>query len=509
MLQAILLGILGGLLSLLYYWAKQKQNYWKDRNIPYIKSPLLLGHFFKTVILKQHNIDALTHLYDHPNAKGKPFVGINVFHKPAILVREPELVRRILIKDFQYFSNRHLGADPDHDPISGLNLFQTKYTQWRDMRTKMSPIFTSGKMKQMFYMVENVGKELNESVAKLVKSGNPVAEIRTLFARYTIDSISIVAFGTDSGCLRDPNSSEFLKEARNAFQVRYVDKVAGHLLFFLSSSLKMFNLKAFNPSFEKFLRRLFDEVMTNRMKSGGNRNDLIDALIALKKAEIGKEKVVFSHEVLVAQAALFFFAGFETSSSTMEFVCYLIAKHPEVQAKMRKEIREALKKHGKMTYELIANDLPYMGAAIKETLRLYPILPFLDRVCMVPRSDEGYSLEPFSSFKVPSGMPVYVPIYNMQRDPEYFPEPEKFIPERFFSENEKSNDCYAPFGVGPRSCIGERFALMQMKVALMSLLSSFRMEFTADTPKTLDLEADTVLLHSDKGVLLKFVADSD
>lgn len=81
MLQLFLLATLSGILSLLYYWAKQKQNYWKDRNIPHVKSPLLLGHFFKTVILKQHNIDALTHLYDHPNAKGKPFVGINVFHK--------------------------------------------------------------------------------------------------------------------------------------------------------------------------------------------------------------------------------------------------------------------------------------------------------------------------------------------------------------------------------------------------------------------------------------------
>lgn len=85
---------------------------------------------------------------------------------------------------------------------------------------------------------------------------------------------------------------------------------------------------------------------------------------------------------------------------------------------MRKEIREALNKHGKMTYDLIANDLPYMSAVLKETLRLYPILPFLDRVCVLPPNSEGYSMEPFSSFKIPSGMPVYIPVYNMQRDPE-------------------------------------------------------------------------------------------
>jgi len=153
-------------------------------------------------------------------------------------------------------------------------------------------------------MVENVGNVLNETIADLVKMGKPAVEIRTIFARYTIDSISIVAFATDSGCLRDPEKSEFLKEAQNAFQVRYIDKVAGHLVFFFAEIMKVFNMKTFNPSFEKFLRRLFDEVMTDRMKNGGNRNDLIDALIALKKAEVGKDKVIFSNEVLVAQGII-------------------------------------------------------------------------------------------------------------------------------------------------------------------------------------------------------------
>lgn len=125
------------------------------------------------------------------------------------------------------------------------------------------------------------------------------------------DSISIVAFGTDSGCLGDPETSEFLKEAKNAFQSRYIDKVAGHLVFFLSAAMKMFNMKTFNPSFEKFLRRLFDEVMTNRMKSGDNRNDLIDALIALKKAEIGRDQDVFSKDVLIAQVNFSLFLNFK------------------------------------------------------------------------------------------------------------------------------------------------------------------------------------------------------
>jgi len=227
----------------------------------------------------------------------------------------------------------------------------------------------------------------------------------------------------------------------------------------------------------------------------------------LKKAEKGKEKTIFSNDMLVAQAAVFFFAGFETSSSTMEFFFYLIAKHPETQTNVRKEIRDALKKHGTITYDMIANDLPYITAALKETLRLYPILPFLDRECELPNKEKGYSLEPYSSFKIPSGMPVYIPIYVLQRDPQHFPEPEKFIPERFLSQT-TNPFLWLPFGTGPRNCIGERFAMMQMKVAIVSLLATFNLEITDETSKTIELEKESTLLHTDRGVSLKFVSDS-
>lgn len=83
------------------------------------------------------------------------------------------------------------------------------------------------------------------------------------------------------------------------------------------------------------------------------------------------------------------------------------------------------------------------------------------------------------------------------------------MPERFYSKNLTKNEIlWMPFGTGPRNCIGERFAMMQMKMAIVTLLSSFRLEVTADTPKTIRLEQETVLLHSDRGINLKFVADA-
>lgn len=111
-----------------------------------------------------------------------------------------------------------------------------------------------------------------------------------------------------------------------------------------------------------------------------------------------------------------------------------------MQTKLRKEIRETLKKDGTISYDMIATNLPYLNAAIKETLRLYPILPFLDRVCEI--SGKGYSLEPYSSFKIPNGMPVYIPIYDLQRDAEV-----QFVVGVLFScdRNCKAN----PFSISP------------------------------------------------------------
>lgn len=71
-----------------------------------------------------------------------------------------------------------------------------------------------------------------------------------------------------------------------------------------------------------------------------------------------------------------------------------------------------------MTYEMITNDLPYTTSAIKETLRMYPILPLLDRECVLPPNESGYALDPFSSFKIPQGMPLYIPMFQIQHDPE-------------------------------------------------------------------------------------------
>lgn len=157
--------------------------------------------------------------------------------------------------------------------------------------------------------------------------------------------------------------------------------------------------------------------MDERVKSGLKRNDLIDILVNFRKeAETDKTHFANDMESVIAQAAIFFSAGFETSSGTMSFALYELAKHPEVQQQVREEIREALQnsENGELSYEQL-NDLKYLHNVILEVLRFYPPLPFLDRECT---AEKGYSLHPHVNFTIPTGMPVYVSANALQMDPK-------------------------------------------------------------------------------------------
>lgn len=160
--------------------------------------------------------------------------------------------------------------------------------------------------------------------------------------------------------------------------------------------------------------------MEERKKSGKARNDLIDILIELEKLaklDSSGNHIALDGDVLVAQAVLFFTAGFETSSSTMAFGLYELAKNNDLQKRLRKEICEALMASGGVVSHKMVDSLEYLHAVIQEVLRLYPPLPFLDRECTV-KENEKYSLEPFSKFEIPRGMPVYIPVYGLHRDPQ-------------------------------------------------------------------------------------------
>jgi cytochrome P450 family 6 len=150
--------VFGVLLVGLYIYFTRNFNFWMKNGIPFLK-PLPFVGTLKDVVLKKVGMGRyITQLYhDH---QSKPYLGIYAFDSPALVVFDLDLIKNILIKDSHVFINRILTVDEEKDPLSYKNIFILKGQRWRHMRTNLTPTFTSGKMKKMFYLVENCAKEL-------------------------------------------------------------------------------------------------------------------------------------------------------------------------------------------------------------------------------------------------------------------------------------------------------------------------------------------------------------
>lgn len=167
-----------------------------------------------------------------------------------------------------------------------------------------------------------------------------------------------------------------------------------------------------------------------------------------------------------------------------------------------------IKTGGKVTYEAVMNnnEMPYLHQIILETLRLYPVVPYLDRECVALN---GYTSDAFNNFTIPYRMPIIIPIFGLHRDEKFFPDPLKFDPERFAPNNKDNIIDYSfiPFGSGSRNCIGERLAYLQMKVGIVKILKDFRMEATSRTPKMIEFEKRAMLIQSKHGLFMNLIKD--
>lgn len=260
---------------------------------------------------------------------------------------------------------------------------------------------------------------------------------------------------------------------------------------------------------DHFLYTVAPKIIEEREKSGQKRNDLIDILIEMKKDLKPEAPSHTVEHMLISQIATFLQAGYETTSAAMTFTFHELSKNQEIQCQLRNEIKEVLaKNNGKISYEVVAfsSEMPYLHQVVQEGMRLYQSVPVLERKCTNP---DGYSLEPFGNFHVPFGMSVQIPIFAFTRDEKYFPEPLKFNPERFSAENiHKFPSCSnIPFGTGPHNCIGEKLALIEIKIAICSVLKSFRVEATERTSKEIIFDKNSLTMRSAETIFLNFIKD--
>ncbi|KAH8398959.1 hypothetical protein KR222_004286 [Zaprionus bogoriensis] len=503
------------LLGAVYLLLRRHYAYWPRRGVPELRPRLLLGNLGGMLSMRSSPADFIAQLYNHPSAQDQPFVGIHVFHKPALLLRDPELIKRIMVKDFGKFSNRYSNSDYKGDPLGSQNIFFLKNPAWKEVRLKLSPFFTSNRLKHMFSLIDEVGCNLDAYLREQPLENERIrcfdVEAKELCALFTTDVIATVAYGVQANSFTQYNS-EFRRHGRSVFSFSLMRAAEFTLVFFMPQLVPHLGFKVVPAEATKFLRNTINYVIAERERSQQVRNDLIDLLIDFKcstqkaKAEGNSQQFVFEGDILVAQAVLFFTAGFESSSSSMSFALYELARHPEVQQRLRQEIKNALIASGGQVTQPMIESLEYLQMILHEVLRMYPPLPFLDRECTEP---EGYSLEPFHKFRVPQGMPIYIPAYGLHMDPQYYPQPRQFQPERFSPSNRKllTPYTYMPFGLGPHGCIGERYGLLQAKVGLVYVLRNHLVTTSERTQQRMKLDPKAIILQAEGGIHLRLVRD--
>jgi cytochrome P450 family 6 len=142
----------------LYFYFTRNFNYWKKLGVPYIKPLPFVGNVKDVVFLKVNIGMSLKTFYD--DHSDKPYVGIFVFDQPGLLIRDLDLVKNVLVRDAQNFTDRTISADEKLDPLFGKMIFMLRGQRWRHVRVNLTPAFTSAKIKMMFHLVVNCGKEL-------------------------------------------------------------------------------------------------------------------------------------------------------------------------------------------------------------------------------------------------------------------------------------------------------------------------------------------------------------
>ncbi|XP_071631197.1 cytochrome P450 9e2-like [Temnothorax longispinosus] len=494
----LLLTILTAIICL-YYFVLRKLSYFERLKIPHVKPIPLLGNMAPFIFQRTSHMELVQKFYNlFSNAK---YFGLHDFITPTFVIRDPDLISTIAIKKFDNFCDHDNFVIQTLDPIAGRNLFDMKGDHWREMRKLLSPSFTSSKMKMMFGLMSQCAENFVDFVATQSGKTGKTYDMRDMLGRYASDAVATCAFGINVDSFKHPNNEFFLlgKEAMTFDSCKLAFKAFMHRNFPLLA--KLLNLKMFGPKIENFFKNIVSNTVKVRDEKGIVRPDMIQLMMETRNKDSGPE---FDIDEMTAQAFVFFLAGFDTSSLTMCFVTHQLAVNPDIQSKLREEIDDVLRQtDGKPTYEAI-NRMKYLDAVINEALRLYPAASFIDRKCvketeLPPATSDG---EPIT---IKPGDSIWFPTFSLQRDPKYYPQPDKFDPERFLN-NDVDNSVYMPFGIGPRICIGNRFALMETKIMLVYLLCRCDLESDVKTANPIVLTKKSFATLPDNGFWLKLRA---
>jgi cytochrome P450 family 6 len=348
--------LVGALISAAIYYIHRKYSYWSDKNVKFIK-PIFPYGILRGAGKQLSIYEIVQNVYRETKPTGLRYVGVYFFIKPVALILDLDFIKTILIKDFNYFHDRGLYYNEKDDPLSA-HLLAIEGQKWKDLRNKLTPTFSSGKMKMMFTTIVKIGEELKSTVATMARDSESI-EIREVLARFTTDIIGSCAFGLECNSLKDPDA-EFRRYGRNFFTAR--NPIMRLFATNYPNLARKLHLKVLQEEVSTFFLNAVRDTIIFREENNIVRNDFMDLMIHIKNSEDPSRRLTVNE--IAAQAFIFFLAGFETSSTAMSCALYELALNSDVQNKARECVLSTLKKHGGvLTYEAMM-EMGYISQCI-------------------------------------------------------------------------------------------------------------------------------------------------
>ncbi|CAH1398023.1 unnamed protein product [Nezara viridula] len=445
-------------LGVCYEYMKRRYRYWSDIGIPGPKPEFIIGNMKESLFMKCTEPE-MTDVW-YKDYRGNPYIGFYNLLKPSLFIMDPELIRKVTEVDFNHFIDHPSFSEHSGSDVIIYSLFAMKDQVWKVKRPIFSRLFTPKKLREQIEIFNNrysLLKEEIENKSELRKD----TELLKFIGRYILISFSTILYGLD--LMKDEKLFEDLEGHSEKF---FHPGLHQALMFlFYTASPDLFNflrMKTFPRDIWKYFSPFTKELQEhNKRLVNTNGCNLVSLLNQYQDSEPAS---AIDHPEAVGHIFSFFSASNHTTITTVSYGLFLLGQHPEVQDMLREEVDRVLKRNQNITSENI-NDMVYLDAVLNETMRLYPLLGVLKRVCT-----KKYYVDELLT--IPEGMDVFIPVQALHMDPEYFPEPEKFHPERFLGL-EKLPSIFMPFGRGPRNCIGLRMAEIAFKIAVARLISDY------------------------------------
>ncbi|KAG7206085.1 hypothetical protein KM043_003479 [Ampulex compressa] len=484
-------------------------GFWRRLNVFYEEPSVPLGHALPIMSGKISVAEYFKDVYNRHRHRG--YVGLYMFYRPTLVVADPELVKIVCTSKFSSFHDRGLYCNEKLDPLTAQILLLSGQ-RWKDIRSKITPMFTAKKVQDMFELIKESGENVCKYLAAKVEAKERLP-IKDVFDRCLIDVIVKISFGVSCNTLENGDNDISLYSKK----IFASHNIFGLMFAYTPEIMYMFSMPSTEPDIRRFFSKFFRDIFEYRETNSVVRSDFVNLLMQLMKqgsatsnvdqdnnekaANSGKNLKNLTMVEAIAQCLLVLLAGFETTATTISFCFYELTLNQEVQDKTREEIRTVLQKHGGITYRALS-EMTYLQKVLSETMRKYPSISTMNRICTKAIDLESMNLH------IPKGTSITIPIYGLHHDPSIYPDPEKFDPERFSEEAIASRHPYAyvPFGEGPRICIGMKLALALTKTFVASVISSYKLTPCPDTPRTAAFEPGKAIISPKDELLVNIEA---